>query len=176
LMDRFFESRHSLRNFDRERPVTEETLSAAARWASRTPSVCNRQAGRVHVYQDRETIDRLLRLQAGNAGFGETVPTLIAFTVESKLFAGANERNQRWIDGALYAMTFNWALHAVGVEGCMLNWSKPNGASVSARKIGGIPDSEDIICLMAVGYPATGKVRVARSPRNSVSRYMTIHN
>ena len=174
-LDGFFTSRHSLRDFDPERPVGDELLAMAANWAARTPSVCNRQAGRVHVFNDKETIARLLKIQAGNAGFGQTVPTLIAFTVESSLFAGSGERNQRWIDGSLFAMTYTWALHGLGVHSCMLNWAKRNLHSDAARRVGGIPESEDIICLLAIGYPATPEVRVARSPRRGTEEILRLH-
>lgn len=174
-LESFFTSRHSLRDFDPSRPVDDDVLAHAAVMAGSTPSVCNRQAGRVHVYHDPDTISQLLKLQAGNAGFGHTVPTLIVFTVESGLFAGSGERNQRWIDGSLYAMTYTWALHGLGTQSCMLNWSKRNSHSNAARNVGNIPASEDIICMMAIGYPKSPSARVARSPRRGTDETIRIH-
>lgn len=174
-LEDWFNSRHSMRDFDPSHAVDNHLLATAASWSRKTPSVCNRQAGRVHVFQDRETIAELLKVQAGNAGFGQTVPTLVVFTAESTLFAGTGERNQRWIDGALFAMTYTWALHGLGVHSCMLNWSKRNAHSKVARRIGDIPDSEDIICFLAIGYPRNGQSRVARSPRRDIDDVLSIH-
>ena len=39
----------------------------------------------------------------------------------------------------------------------------------------GIPSSEDVICMIAIGYPPDGGVRVARSPRRPVEQILTMH-
>jgi nitroreductase len=173
--EQLFMTRHSLRNFDETRAVPPELVTKALEFVSRTPSVCNRQAGNIHLYSDPEQIRRILKLQGGSAGFSETITSLAAVTVEIGLFTGTGERNQRWVDGGLTAMTLVWALHSLGVHTCMLNWSKRNTHSERAREVGGIPASEDIICLVAFGYPPADGYRVARSPRRRLDDFSTTH-
>jgi nitroreductase len=174
-MDRLFATRHSVRDFDEHRPVEPATLEEAVRLATYTPSVCNRQAGRVHAFSGADDAARILAHQTGNAGFRSQVRSVLVVTVERGLFAGTDERNQRWIDGGLFAMTLVWALHGLGVSSCMLNWSMSNAQSDALRTEAGIPDSEDVICLIAIGYPPQRGFRVARSPRRPVGQVLTTH-
>lgn len=171
----FFSTRHSVRNFDTARVPKPEEILAAVEIARNTPSVCNRQAFRVHVFQDRDTIGDLLEIQNGAAGFAETVPALGVVTVRRALFVGPFERNQRWVDGGLFAMTLVWALHAVGLSTCMLNWSMPISASDRLRKRGGIPAEEDIVVLIAIGHAAPG-ARVARSEKRTTDDLARFHS
>lgn len=167
LVAAFFSSRRSVRDFDDARVPTREVLTQATELAIGTPSVCNRQAWRV-TYLNGDGANEALALQNGNAGFRESVPWVAVVTVDTRLFAGPGERNQPWVDGGLFAMTLVWALHAVGVASCLLNWSMANEDSDRARKVVGVPDHEVIITFVAIGYPRDGHL-VARSPRRPVS-------
>lgn len=175
LLQQFFSSRHSVRDFDEDRPVDPRLIDEAVRLAGSTPSVCNRQAARVHVFDGAEDSARILAHQNGNAGFRHHVRTVMIVTVERGLFAGAGERNQRWVDGGLFAMTLVWALHGLGLSSCMLNWSMTNARTDALRLEAGIPDSEDVICLIAVGNAPVDGYRVARSPRRPLTQVLTRH-
>ncbi len=108
-----------------------------------------------------------LSLQNGNSGFGSAVPTVALVTVDTQLFAGPGERNQGWIDGGLFSMSFVWALHGLGLDSCMLNLSLRNGRSDALRRTLDIPDYELPIMMIAIGYARPGH-RVARSPRRPI--------
>lgn len=176
MMQSFFTSRRSVRDFDQTRKVPRETISTVIDYFQQTPSVCNRQPARVHFYDDREKIAELLSIQAGSSGFRERVPQLAVVTAETGLFTGAGERNQMWIDGALAAMTLVWAMHANGIATCMLNWSKRNTHSDRLRQAGGIPSDESVICLVAFGYAPASEYRVARSPRRPTDQVAYFHS
>ncbi|MFF0904447.1 nitroreductase family protein [Kocuria sp. CPCC 205316] len=171
--DMFFSSRHSVRNFDTSRPVGRDVIERAAGLAQTTPSVCNRQAGRLHVFTDRHDVQRILRHQNGNAGFAKTVPAVAVVTVDTRLFTGVHERHQRWVDGGLFAMTFVWALHALGVQSCMLNWSRNNRDSDRLRNEAAIGGNEDIVVLVAFGF-GTSDHRIARSPKRALREILTL--
>ncbi|MDF2561856.1 MAG: hypothetical protein K0R99_3302 [Microbacterium sp.] len=162
-LQEFFTTRHSVRNFDASRTVSRDLLEEAIDLASRTPSVCNRQSWRVYLATEPETTQRLLTHQNGNSGFGG-VPVVALITSDARLFAGVGERNQGWIDGGLFAMSFVWALHGLGLSSCMLNMSVRNDRADALRAAFGIPDHELIVMQIAIGYPAPGH-RIARSPR-----------
>jgi nitroreductase len=175
-LEAFFASRRSVRDFDERRLVDRQTVEAAVRLGAHTPSVCNRQAARVHAFYGADQAQRILRHQNGNSGFRPQVQTVLIVTVERGLFAGAGERNQRWIDGGLFAMTLVWALHGLGVSSCMLNWSMTNAKTDALRQAAAVPASEDVICMIAVGYQPKEGVRVARSERRPVDQILTNHD
>ena len=170
--ERFLVSRRSVRDFSSQR-VDVGLIRRAVSIASNSPSVCNRSAGRVHIFRGKSAT-KILSFQNGNSGFRESVDTVAVLTVNRAYFLGGTERNQPWIDGALFAMTFVYGLHAQGLATCMLNWSVSARQSVKLRKFAGISPSEDIICMVAIGIAHPG-ARVARSPRTHVESLLTLH-
>ncbi|MBC9226847.1 nitroreductase family protein [Aeromicrobium sp. zg-636] len=171
---RFVTTRRSVRNFDVTRPVPDPLIQQAVQFAGTTPSVCNRRSFKAHYFDSRDTIDALLSLQNGNSGFGHTVPGLFVITEKRSAFAGPGERNQRWVDGGLFSMTLVWVLHALGLGTCFLNWSQTHARTDALREAAGIPPTEDVIVLIAVGYPSLNH-RVARSPQRPVSEIFQHH-
>ena len=172
VLQGFFRSRHSVRDF--AGPVTVAEVRAAAHLAQSSPSVCNRQAPRVHAYLDKRDADALLALHRGSAGFAHLVPSLAIVTVDLRLFTGAGERNQGWIDGGLFAMSFVWALHGAGLGSCMLNWSRTNADTAALRSRAGIPEHEDGLLMVAMGRPTPGGRRT-RSARRPLDEVLTLH-
>ncbi|WP_182050143.1 nitroreductase family protein [Changpingibacter yushuensis] len=171
----FVKSRHSVRHFDQTRRVSVDQIRQIAQLAGTTPSVCNRQAFRVYYYDDSTQVQDLLRLQNGNRGFNQTIPALMVVTVRRSSFSGPGERNQRWIDGGLFAMSLVWLLHASGLGSCLLNWSETHEKSRTCRPVAGIPASEDIVVFIAVGYPAEN-YRQTLSPRRDIDDIFVDHS
>ena len=164
-VDGFFKSRHSVRDFE-SRDVPEELLTWAVSLALQSPSVCNRQAWLIRFFSGDE-VRKVLSYQNGNNGFSHVIPVVGLVTVDAQLFSGAGERNQPWIEGGIFSMSFVWALHALGLDSCMLNMSVGNQMAASLRVHANIPDSELIIMMIAIGYARLDH-RVARSPRRAV--------
>jgi nitroreductase len=166
----FFSSRHSIRQFSTE-PIDPDLLTEAVGMARFTPSVCNRQGGRAYLATDPETIRYALSFQNGNAGYGDQASALFLITTEMSIFEKVDERNQGWIDGGLFAMSLGYALHALGLGACMLNWSVGSQRDYALRKAFEISDTECIIMMIAVGHlPET--LRVAQSPRRPVGDFL----
>ncbi len=163
-MENFFASRASVRDFQEKAVVDRGLIDRAAAIAQTAPSVCNRQSGRLHVFSGHDDVTRVLSNQNGNAGFRESVPHVAVITVDRRLFSGPEERNQRWVDGGLFAMTFVWGLQAMGVATCMLNWSVKHDQDARMRDVIRMSEHEDIVCLVAFGYRRP-ESRVALSPK-----------
>lgn len=163
---RFMQSRHSVRNFANQ-PVNRAVLEQAVRSAQYAPSVCNRQAPRVFIYQDQAKVRELLALQNGNRGFTDCINTLLVVTAQTDHFYSATERNQCWIDGGLFAMSLLLALHAAGLGTCCLNWCATTENDTELHRQGDIPDCDAVIMMMAVGYPKEN-LKVAVSTRKSL--------
>lgn len=163
--DRFFRSRHSVRDFEAAE-VSDEVLSNAVALALQSPSVCNRQAWLIRFFRD-DDVPRVLRHQNGNRGFSQVVPVVGLVTVDTRLFSAPGERNQPWIEGGIFSMSLVWTLHALGLDSCMLNMSVSNSQSDALREEFGLADSELVIMMIAIGYARPGH-RVARSPRRQL--------
>ncbi|WP_166651656.1 nitroreductase family protein [Arthrobacter sp. AG258] len=174
FVETFFNSRKSVRQFDLDRPVSQDLLARATRLASTTPSVCNRQPWKVRFYLG-DHVSNVLAYQNGNAGFRHEVPCVGLITVDTRMFAGASERNQPWIEGGVFAMSLVYALHGVGLQSCMLNMSVLNKHASVVRAATGLEDAEQIIMMVAIGH-APSSYRVARSPKRDISELMTVHS
>lgn len=168
----FFGTRHSVRDFS-TRAVEPDVLERAVALALNSPSVCNRQSWRIY-FRHGEEARQTLTFQNGSAGFRDIVPAVAVISVDARAFAGAKERNQGWIDGGIFAMSFVWALHALGLDSCMLNMSVPTPKAEALRRHLNAEDSELIIMMVAIGYGRGGHRR-ARSPRREVSTVIMDH-
>lgn len=168
----FFASRHSVRHFSGE-PVGLDLIERAVRMAQRTPSVCNRQPWKAYAFTDPEQRRRILSFQNGNRGFGDGAAQLLVVTADLQHFTSAGERYQGWIDGGLFAMSLVHALHALGLGACMLNWSVTRETDTAMRAAVGIPDSELVIMMVAVGR-LPERLRVAFSARKPLSDVLVV--
>ncbi|TRZ46027.1 nitroreductase family protein [Robertkochia solimangrovi] len=121
--DTFFKTRYSVRDFSDE-PVNVDVLLEAIDTAKYVPSVCNRQPWKAYVIrpENTELKSKLLSVQNGNKGFGDSISSLIVVTGKLSHFF-AYERNQVFIDGGMFAMSIVLALHSKGFGTCCLNLS-----------------------------------------------------
>ena len=145
-------SRASVRNFDPARIPSRDAIMAAVDLAMRSPSVCNRQTARVHVFTGADA-QRALSFQSGNRGFGHKIPMVIIVTSDLRYFTGTAERYQGWIDGGMFSMLLLLALHSQGLGAVSLNWSVNNERDQQLRAAVGIPDYERVIMLIGCGHP-----------------------
>lgn len=170
--DAFARHRYSVRNFTGE-PVERSVVEAAVATAMKTPSVCNRQTARVHIALSDDTRAKALSYQNGNRGFGDRAGAVLIVTSDMRGFTSLGERNQCWVDGGLFAMSLNYALHARGLGVCMLNWSTECHRDREMRTALGIPDHEAVIMMMAVGHMPEA-FKVASSPRRPLEAVASV--
>ena len=167
----FFKSRSSVRQFSAEKVLYSE-IASATEVAMKAPAVCNRQFGRVHAYSDIPKIAELLDIQGGASGFGDELTGLAIVTTNLRAYWNSGQRNQAWIDGGLFAMSFVFGLHAQNIGTVCLNWSKKPSVDQELRRAAEIGQDEAIIML--VGY---GKLKdeyvVAASNRQHISSVLS---
>lgn len=171
--ERFSKLRHSIRNFDTNKEVDIKMIYKAVDIARYTPSVCNRQTTRVHVFMDEKKRKKILSYQNGNRGFGQDAKVILLITSDLEHFHGYIERNQCYIDGGLFAMSLIYALHSLGLGTCPLNCSIDKYTDMELRKAAQLKDSETIIMMIAVGH-IPNKIEVAYSHRKNLNRIMII--
>jgi nitroreductase len=170
--ERVVRSRASVRSMDPERIPSKESIREAIEIALRSPSVCNRQTARVHVFTGADA-QRALSFQSGNRGFGHGIPMVIIVTSDLRYFTGTVERYQGWIDGGMFSMLLLLALHAKGLGAVSLNWSVSNERDIALRSAMSIPAYERVIMLIGCGHPASdGLVPVsARRSADQITRW-----
>ncbi|MEH7830322.1 polysaccharide pyruvyl transferase family protein [Gemmobacter denitrificans] len=165
--------RRSIRDFTAQ-PVAEADIARAVQLAMQAPSVCNRQAGRVHVFSDPVRIQAAIDIQGGFGGYN-TPPRLLLVTADLNAFLFASERNQAFVDGGLFMMGLLLGLQHVGLGGCPLNTAMNTEREMALRKLLDIPDSEVFISFVAAGHydPA---ILTPRSRRIGVEEVMRRHD
>ncbi len=167
-------SRRSVREFAPQLPP-DEAITKAAAIGAQAPSACNRQPWRVHVFKDPEQIKALLQHQNGNRGFGHLVPCLAIITADKSGFFDATERNQPYIDGGLFSMSFIYGLAAQDIASCCLNWCVRPATDRKVHQLAAIPEHESIIMYLALGYPLDS-TKVPRSPRRAHTEILEFHS
>jgi hypothetical protein len=167
---RFARARHSIRDFD-DAYTPDDVIARAVALAATSPSVCNRQATRVRKFRRGPDADRLLRLQNGNRGFGDSASHVLLVTTDVASFVSPGERNQGLIDGGLFCMTLIYALHSEGVASCCLNWSVTYQVDDRLRRSLSLPPSERVVMMIAIGYARHG-LSVAISPARGADRVL----
>jgi nitroreductase len=156
-------------------PLDPDLIYEAISLAQRAPSQCNRQSTRVHAYQDPTRIKELLALQGGSRGFAESVGNLFVVSSEICAWGGPGQRNQAYVDGALFAMCLMFACQAKGWGACPLNLAIDHKTESAIRRAGGIPAGERLIMMIAFGEPIAPETRVAFSPRRPAAEIATLH-
>jgi nitroreductase len=169
----FTHSRRSVRNFNKL-PVSRELLLDAIAIAQSSPSSCNRQISRVHIYQDRQSIDRLLDIQSGARGWSQLVPCLLVVTGDLRMCTRPYERDMIKVDGGMYAMNLLLALHYLKLAACPLNCYLPNHKENKVREAGLIPNNQSLVMMIACGHPAD-VFELAASPRRSADEVSFFH-
>lgn len=161
--EHFVYQRHSVRNFT-GRHVPDNVIIQAVKLAQRSPSVCNRQCSRVHVFTSVVDKAKVLQHQNGNRGFGHLADRILLITADQRSFVSSGERHQGYIDASLFTMTLLYALQAYGVASCCLNLNISFNKDISLRRDCRISEWEIPIMMIAIGYPPES-FQVATSAR-----------
>lgn len=164
-------SRHSVRYFTNQE-VDDALLVKALELAALSPSACNRQAWKTHIYKGAD-VQRLLQWQGGSRGF-ESEPT-VAVLVSSDLRGFLSyEVHQAWVDGGMYAMNLVNALHSLGLGTIPLSTGFDFKKLRNLRQEFDIPESEVPVLIIGAGH-LEDAFRVARSERKDISQTNTWH-
>ena len=146
--EQLFCDRHSIREFDHT-PVDESKLQHAIELAMRCPSACNRQCQRCYVV-DKHQIEKLGNL-SGIGGFAEDVDKFIVIT--GRISDYRKDEYMQWVvTGSVFAAYLTLALQAEGLGACFVQrtLAMPQKNSSLYASLG-MPDDEQMICLIAVG-------------------------
>lgn len=171
--ERLASNRYAFRNFDNKREeISRIDIDDAINIAKKSPSACNRQAYRVHVY-DGEDKTNLMNLQNGAKQFSKEADKVLLITGDMNRYYSF-EQHLMFVDASLFAMSLMYALTAKGIA------SIPLTLCIKRKRLDkiicqfGIPRNELPIIMIAIGnYPE--ECDVARSERMESSNFTTYH-
>lgn len=144
-----FLNRWSIREYSKT-PVDVGLIHEAIEIATKSPSICNRQSGRVRIIQDKKVMESALAIQRGMRGY-DLPQALLLVTTDSSSFLDLTERNQVYIDGGLFAMSLLMSLEYVSLAACPLNAMFTVKREKQMRRLLQLPEEENIIMFVAVG-------------------------
>ena len=148
-IERFFRSRHSIRDFSKV-PVGDDDIRDALILAQTAPSACNRQGVRAYVLSHDKSIEFGNSLP-GIGGFAQDVDRFIMITGKTTSYR-SNEVNQYIVSASIYAAYLSLTLHLYGIGSCVVQHSVTwNERWENTRKKYNIPNDEQIVLLLAIG-------------------------
>lgn len=156
-------SRSSIRDFSAQKPITDEEIKNALKYAQTAPSVCNRQPWRLHCYH--ENLDEILDTQLGNQGWAQNANKLFVVTSDLNFFGSPYERNQAYIDGGMFSMQFVMGLHYQKIATCCKMYIRLPKLDKLFYSVTNIPKNEVPIMLILAGHYKEEEVKVPYSFR-----------
>lgn len=163
-------NRHSIRFFS-SKEVHREIIEKALKLAQQTPSACNRQGWKTHVFMNDDAI-RLIKWQNGCRGFEEEIRCAILVTANLKAFL-SHEIHQAYIDGGLYAMNLINTLTYLGLGTIPLSCGFHESQLRELIKFN-IPQNEVPIVIVGLGW-MEDEFKVAISKRKNITETNTFH-
>lgn len=162
-LHKLIRNRVSIRQFS-DATLRADALAAAVQTAQSAPSSCNRQASKLHYYDDRNKIRELLLYQGGANSFIDEIPALAIITSDTGAWDSPNERSQGLVDSGMFAMNLIIGLEAEGLGSCPLNLALIHRSEKAIKVAGNIPANERLVVAVAIGDPEA-QVEVAMSTR-----------
>lgn len=164
-------SRRSIRRFRAEK-VSRETVEKIVAAASYAPSWKNTQTVRYYVFEDQERKTEIARKHTlgftYNTGTIEHAPQVVAVTavkgksgaVQKGAFTTAQKENWMLFDAGAACQTFCLAAREYGVGTVIMGIFDAE----MVAKLLHIPEDEQVICLICMGYPEEDPKAPVRMP------------
>lgn len=156
-----------------QRQVPRDLIDKAIEVAAQAPSACNRQPFVFRVFDQPLLVKQVAAVPMGTAGYADNIPTIVVVVGQMRHFFDERDRHLIYLDSALAAMSFAFALETLGLSSCMINW--PDIERLEQRMVSliGLADDERPVMLIAVGYPdPDGLVAAsAKKPLHLIRRY-----
>lgn len=149
------ESRYSVRKFT-DKPVDTDAMNKILTAGNVAPTGCNRQPQRIYVITSPEKIDLLS--QISKCIFGAKTVLLFTYNKDedwkNPLENGVHSGVQDVSIVATHIMMQAWEL---GIGSCWVNYFSPSRLKSEM----GLPENEEPVLLMPVGYPAEDSEPIA---------------
>lgn len=151
-------ARYSCKKYD-GRPVEEKTLEAILEAGRAAPTAKNLQGQRVYVAESAEALAKIdgvtpCRYQAATV-------LVVAYDRNQMFTYPGGKRTSAAEDAAIVATHMMLAAANAGVDSCWINLFDPDALAASL----GLPENEEIVMLLDLGYAAEGAGPLANHSR-----------
>lgn len=173
-IEKFFRTRHSVREFEKT-PVDIEKIKKAITLAQCAPSACNRQAVRVYVINSKKYLNDFNTNLAGIGGFAEDIDKFILITGKLSSY-DEFEYNQYIVSAGIFVGYLSLTLHAYQIGSCIIQRSLRNTEQwTEFCKKNSIPEDEQLVCMIGIGNmkECTTVPISYRYPLNKIFRELT---
>lgn len=170
-------TRRSVRQFSKQ-PVAHDTLEQIIALAAYAPSWKNTQISRYLAIKDRATLDVICRefLPEHNANIVSGAPLLIAQSFiknrcgyeRDGTFTTQREDGWQYYDCGIAAQTFCLAAHDAGLATVIMGVFP----HVELGRFLQMPEDQELMALIAVGYPDQEPVAPKRKDTDVLLRYL----
>ncbi len=134
-------------------PVPRKFIDNAINVARLSPSACNRQPFEFRVFDATELVREVGALPMGATGFVENVPCIVVLIGQLRAFPFERDRHLIYIDAALAAMAFEFALEVQGIASCSINWPDIPKREAKISTLLNLKADERPVMLISLGYP-----------------------
>ncbi len=141
--------RYSCKKFD-SRQVEASKLNAILEAGRMAPTAKNLQEQRIYVLQSEADLAKIDRLTP--CRYGAPTVLVVAFDAGNVFTYPGGKRNSGVEDASIVATHMMLAAANEGVDSCWLNFFNPDDA---AKELG-LPENEEILMLLDLGYAAQG--------------------
>jgi nitroreductase len=136
-----------------DKPVPRELVDRALTAAAQAPSACNRQPFVYRIFDDPDRAHQLAAIPLGTKGFSDKLPSVVVLVGRLRAYPQERDRHAIYVDGALSAMSFMYALETLGLSSCPINWPDCQPQERMMAKELGLEPDERVIMLIAYGWP-----------------------
>ncbi len=150
--------RYSCKKFS-ARPVEEEKLSAILEAGRLAPTAKNLQEQRVYVARSAEALARIDAVTP--CRYGAPTVLVVAYDRNNVFTYPGGGRTSGTEDAAIVATHMLLAAADEGVDSCWLNFFDPDQLASAL----GLPENEEILMLLDLGYAAEGAGPLANHGR-----------
>lgn len=142
-------NRYSCKKYD-GRQIEKEQLDQILEAGRLAPTAKNLQEQRIYVIQTEEGLAKIDKLTP--CRYGAPTVLAVAYDRENVFTYPGGKRDSGVEDAAIVATHMILAAKNAGVESCWLNFFDPE----EAKRELGLPENEEVLMLMDLGYPAKG--------------------
>lgn len=149
-------------------PVPRELVRNAVEVAALSPTACNRLPYEFRIFDEPSLVRELIQLPMGTSGFGQQVPAVAVIVGKLRNYPNERDRHLIYVDGALAAMSFVYAMEVQGIGTCCINWPDIEEREKRMARMLKLAPDERPVMLISFGYPDPDGL-VARSTKKSIS-------
>ena len=142
-------NRYSCKKYS-DRMVEDEKIAAILEAGRLAPTAKNLQEQRVYVLRSAEALAKADAITP--CRYGAPVVLAVAFDRNSVFTYPGGKRDSGVEDATIVAAHMILAAADEGVDSCWINFFDPD----KAREILGLPENEEVLMLMDLGYAAEG--------------------